>query len=114
MAKDTQAQPVKLYTANVVSILENGDAVLQLPDDLLADMKWSEGDVLDFSIENGNIIMKKIEHEHDLEEITTKQDVHSIKNYPFSRDGKAFACKKCHKVWLKAKEAQKEKCIPKD
>lgn len=111
MEKD---QPLKSYTANVVSILENGDAVLQLPDDLLADMQWSEGDILDMKIENGSIVMEKINHEHDLEEITTKQDIHSIKNYPFSREGKAFACKKCRRVWLKAKEAGKEKCIPKD
>ena len=109
-----KAQLPKTYTANVVSILENGDAVLQLPDDLLEDLKWSEGDVIDLDIKDGNIIMQKIEQDHDLEEITTKQDVHPIKNYPFSRDGKAFACKKCGKVWLKAKDAQKDKCIPKD
>lgn len=114
MEKDTGAQLLKTYTANVVSILENGDAVLQLPDDLLKDLKWSEGDVIDLDIKDGNIIMQKIEQDHDLEEITTKQDAHPIKNYPFSRDGEAFACKKCGKIWLKAKDAQKDGCIPKD
>jgi hypothetical protein len=50
----------KTYTADVAEILENGDAVLNLPDQLCKDMNWSEGTLLDISEENGAIILKEI------------------------------------------------------
>ncbi len=50
----------KTYIADVAEILDNGDAVLNLPDELCKDMGWSEGTVLDISEENGAIILKEI------------------------------------------------------
>ena len=50
-----------LYTGEVVEILEDGSAILQLPDELMEDMGWKVGDDLDISLENGVIILKKIE-----------------------------------------------------
>jgi hypothetical protein len=47
-----------------------------------------------------------------IEKITTKTDRHPIKNYPFSRDGIAYHCTLCHKVWLKEKEAKTHECKP--
>ncbi len=50
----------KTYIADVAEILDNGDAVLNLPDELCKDMGWSEGTVLDISEENGAIILKEL------------------------------------------------------
>lgn len=52
----------KIYTADVSEICDNGDAILQLPDELCEELNWTEGTRLDISMgENGEIIMKKIE-----------------------------------------------------
>ena len=51
----------KTYTGEVVEVLDDGSAVLQLPDELCEQMKWFEGTKLDISQENGVIILKKIE-----------------------------------------------------
>jgi hypothetical protein len=50
----------KTYQAEVVEILDNGDAILELPDDLVEDMGWYEGTKLNISMENGAIILKKL------------------------------------------------------
>jgi formylmethanofuran dehydrogenase subunit D len=39
-----------------------GDAILQFPPDLLEQTGWKEGDTLDISEENGNVIIKKIDN----------------------------------------------------
>jgi NTP pyrophosphatase (non-canonical NTP hydrolase) len=50
----------KTYHGQVVEILDNGDAILELPDDLVEDMGWYEGTKLNISMENGAIILKKL------------------------------------------------------
>lgn len=50
----------KKYTADVAEILDNGDAILNLPDELCKDMGWREGTVLDISEEDGAIVLKEI------------------------------------------------------
>ena len=55
---------MKTFTAQVVEICDNGDAILELPDDLLTEMGWKEGDTLDISEKDGKIIIKKIDEEH--------------------------------------------------
>jgi len=50
----------KTYTANVVDILENGDAILELPQDLLDEVGWKEGDTLNIKDSNGTIILSKV------------------------------------------------------
>jgi hypothetical protein len=47
-----------------------------------------------------------------IEKIRTITGRHTIKNYPFSRDGEAYHCTLCHKVWLKEKEAKEHDCKP--
>ena len=51
----------KTYKGEVVEICENGDAILELPDDLVYDMGWYEGTRLSIENEDGAIILKKIE-----------------------------------------------------
>jgi antitoxin component of MazEF toxin-antitoxin module len=50
----------EVYTANVISIEENGDAVIELPQNLLDKMGWAEGTKLNLDFdENHNIILKE-------------------------------------------------------
>lgn len=51
----------KTYTSHVVEICDNGDAILELPPELCEDMGWKEGDNLDITVENGQLILKKVE-----------------------------------------------------
>jgi formylmethanofuran dehydrogenase subunit D len=52
---------MKTFTAKVVEICDNGDAIIELPPELLEEIGWKEGDTLDISEENGNVIIKKID-----------------------------------------------------
>jgi hypothetical protein len=48
------------YTANVVEILEDGSAVLELPQELLTKVGWTEGTEINIrKEENGAIILSK-------------------------------------------------------
>jgi bifunctional DNA-binding transcriptional regulator/antitoxin component of YhaV-PrlF toxin-antitoxin module len=105
----------KFYSANVIAVLENGDAVLELPEQMLQELGWKEDDVLDISKKkDGSIVMVKLETNHDLKKVTTKQAIHSIKNYPFSREGTVYHCTICDKYWKREKDAKLDKCVPKD
>ena len=54
-------QQSKTYTADVVEICENGDAILQLPPEMCEELGWKEGDTISITQEKeGNIIIKKI------------------------------------------------------
>lgn len=50
----------KTYTADVSEICENGDAILNLPDDLLKDMGWGEGTVLNIELIDGQIVLTEV------------------------------------------------------
>jgi AbrB family looped-hinge helix DNA binding protein len=54
---------MKTFTSKVVEICDNGDAIIELPDELLNEMGWKEGDTLDISEKDGKIIIKKIDEE---------------------------------------------------
>ena len=56
---------MKTFVGNVLSICDNGDAILELPIDLLVAMGWNVGDELDISIEDGDIILRKKNGEKD-------------------------------------------------
>lgn len=49
-----------------------------------------------------------------IEKIRTHQGAHPIKDYPFSRDGVAWRCSECGKIWLKEKQAINHQCEPED
>lgn len=38
----------------------DGDAIVPLPDDMLLELGWFEGDTLKISVENGQIILEKV------------------------------------------------------
>jgi len=50
----------KSYTAEISEICENGDAILDLPDDLLKDMGWAEGTVLNIELIDGLIFLTEV------------------------------------------------------
>jgi AbrB family looped-hinge helix DNA binding protein len=52
---------VKTFTSKVVEICDNGDAIIELPPELLEEMGWKEGDTLDISEKDGRVIIKKID-----------------------------------------------------
>lgn len=49
-----------VFTSLVVDVLDNGDAVIELPPLLIKRMGWGEGTRLDISEENGQIIVKQV------------------------------------------------------
>ena len=54
---------MKRFTSKVLEICDNGDAIVELPPELLEEMGWKEGDTLDISDKDGKIIIKKIDEE---------------------------------------------------
>lgn len=53
----------KVYISKVVEILDNGDAVIDLPPELLKELCWETGDKLDILNENDSIILKNLTKE---------------------------------------------------
>jgi formylmethanofuran dehydrogenase subunit D len=50
----------KTFTAKVLEICDNGDAIVELPPDFLEEAGWKEGDKLSIKEENGSIILSKL------------------------------------------------------
>ena len=55
----------KKYEATVLEICENGDAIIELPPELMEEMKWYEGDLINMRCEDGAIIIKNLTKELD-------------------------------------------------
>jgi hypothetical protein len=51
---------MKTHTSKVLEICENGDAIVELPDDLMEEMGWKVGDVLRYEEKDGKIYIKNI------------------------------------------------------
>ena len=51
---------MKKYSAEVVEICENGDAILQFSDEMIQDLGWNVDDVLHISMENDAVCIKNI------------------------------------------------------
>lgn len=49
------------YTTEVKQILPNGDAIIELPEELVVELGWQVGDRLDISLEDNAIIIKNID-----------------------------------------------------
>jgi len=49
----------KTYTTNVLAICENGDAIVELPQDLLDQQGWDEGTVLNIEEIDGQIFISR-------------------------------------------------------
>lgn len=55
----------KVYTSEVLEILENGDAIIGLPEELLKEVCWYTGDVLDITEKDGKIFLRNLTKEED-------------------------------------------------
>ena len=53
----------KTYQAEVLRIDASGDAVVQMPDELVEKLDWRVGDVLDYKLDNGSIVITNLTKE---------------------------------------------------
>jgi hypothetical protein len=53
----------KIYTSQVLEILENGDALVEIPEELLTEIGWLVGDKLDYEVKDGAVYIKNIDFE---------------------------------------------------
>jgi len=51
---------MKSYTSKVLEICDNGDAIVELPNELMEEMSWKLGDVLQYEEKDGKIFVKNI------------------------------------------------------
>ena len=71
---------MKTYTSKVLEICENGDAIVDLPDDLMEEMGWKVGDVLRYELKDEKVFIKNISindtdrHEQQGTDTVPKQD----------------------------------------
>ncbi len=49
----------KTYESRVLEILDNGDAVIEIPQEVMDEMGWKVGDVLDCFLEEDKLIIRK-------------------------------------------------------
>ena len=54
---------MKKYSAEVVEICENGDAIVELPDELVKELNWQIGDTLDYQMKDGAVFIKNLSKE---------------------------------------------------
>jgi formylmethanofuran dehydrogenase subunit D len=47
----------KKYESQVLEICDNGDAIIELPEDMLKELGWEVGDVLDIVELQGQVIV---------------------------------------------------------
>ena len=51
---------MKSYTSKVLEICENGDAIVEMPDELMEELGWKVGDNLKYEEKDGKIFIKNI------------------------------------------------------
>ena len=51
---------MKTHTSKVLEICENGDAIIELPDELMEEMGWKVGDVLRYELKDEKVFIKNI------------------------------------------------------
>jgi antitoxin component of MazEF toxin-antitoxin module len=52
-----------IYTTKVVEICENGDAIVELPDELVKELDWQVGDTLNYQMKDGAVFIKNLSKE---------------------------------------------------
>lgn len=57
-------QQDKIYTADVIEICENGDAIIELPPQLIEELGWQIGDTLDITGEEGKVIIRNLDNDN--------------------------------------------------
>lgn len=53
----------KKYETKVLEICDNGDAIIELPPELLEEMGWKEGDQLNLKLESDYVVITKLNKE---------------------------------------------------
>ena len=51
---------MKSYTSKVLEIGDNGDAIVEMPDELMEELGWKVGDNLKYEEKDGKIFIKNI------------------------------------------------------
>ena len=51
---------MKKYSAEVVEVCENGDAILQFSEEMIKDLEWNINDVLSITMVDGAVHLKNI------------------------------------------------------
>ncbi len=51
---------MKSYTSKVLEVCDNGDAIVELPNELVEELGWKVGDVLNYEEKDGKIFIKNI------------------------------------------------------
>ena len=54
---------LKTYNAKVLRIDASGDAILEIPDELVEELDWRVGDVLDYKLDNDSVIITNLTKE---------------------------------------------------
>jgi len=54
---------MKTYTTKVTEICENGDAIVELPDELVKELDWQIGDTLDYQMKDEAVFIKNLSKE---------------------------------------------------
>ena len=52
-----------IYTTKVLEICENGDAIVELPDELVKELNWQIGDTLDYQMKDEAVFIKNLSKE---------------------------------------------------
>ena len=52
-----------IYTTKVTEICENGDAIVELPDELVKELNWQIGDTLDYQLKDEAVFIKNLSKE---------------------------------------------------
>ena len=54
---------MKRYETKVSEICENGDAIINLPDELVEELNWQVGDTLDYEMKNDSVYIRNLSKE---------------------------------------------------
>ena len=50
----------KRYNSKVLEICDNGDAIVELPDELMEELGWKVGDELDYQMKDGSVYVTNL------------------------------------------------------
>ena len=50
----------KMYDAKVLEICDDGDAIVELPEELMKKLGWKVGDKLDYRMEDGSVYITNL------------------------------------------------------
>ena len=54
---------MKRYETKVSEICENGDAIINLPNELVEELNWQVGDTLDYEMKNDSVYIRNLSKE---------------------------------------------------